>query len=201
MRSALGAPPSATDAPNGSDVAALHEADIVFQASRSLQSLAIQLATGSRFSHMGLVHCENGRQFVYEAVGPVKPTPIAEWIGRGVDGHFVAMRLKQANRILTPEALGKISAAEARFRGLPYDFSFEWTDARIYCSELVWKVYKQALGVELGKLQRLGDFELTDPVVRAKVLERYGNRVPVDQPVISPAAIAASDLLEKVLER
>jgi hypothetical protein len=151
---------------------------------------------------MGLVRrADDGGVLVYEAAGPVKQTPIAEWIARGDGGHFVVMRLKDADRLLTSEALGKIAQAESRFRGRPYDLAFDWSDARIYCSELVWKVYKEALGLELGKLQRLGDFDLTNPLVRAKLRERYGAHVPVDEPVISPAAIANSDLLEKVLER
>src|SRR5437867_163185 len=27
----------------------------------------------------------------------------------------------------------------------PYDLTFEWSDDKIYCSELVWKVYERAL--------------------------------------------------------
>jgi uncharacterized protein YycO len=183
------------------DSSVLHEADIVFQTSHSAQSWAIQAATHSRFSHVGLVHLENGKPFVIEAVGPVKRTPLAAWIARGEGGHFTVMRLKDAAEGVPADALPKVAAAEARFVGLPYDFSFEWSDDRIYCSELVWKVYKQALGVELASPQRLGDFDLTNPVVQAKLRERYGSRVPLDEPVISPGAIAASPLLETVVER
>ena len=40
------------------------------------------------------------------------------------------------------------------FRGRPYDLTFEWSDERIYCSELVWKIYERALGIEIGPPQR-----------------------------------------------
>lgn len=42
--------------------------DIVFHTSRSAQSLAIQKATESPYSHMGIVYVEDGRALVFEAV-------------------------------------------------------------------------------------------------------------------------------------
>ena len=40
-----------------------------------------------------------------------------------------------------------------------------------------------------------------DPAVKAKLRERYGSRVPTDEPVISPGAQFASPLLETVVPR
>ncbi len=42
--------------------------DIVFQVSRSNQSRAIQLVTGSPYSHMGIVYLRDGEPVVFEAV-------------------------------------------------------------------------------------------------------------------------------------
>ena len=39
---------------------------------------------------------------------------------------------------------------------------------------------------------------MSDPVVKAKMRERFGSRVPLDEPVISPAAMYDSALLETV---
>ena len=93
------------------------------------------------------------------------------------------------------------SAQSATFEGRPYDLYFEWSDGRIYCSELVWKTYQRALGVELGKLQKLREFDLTDAAVRAKMRQRYGSDVPLDEPVISPGAQFDSPALETVETR
>ena len=30
-----------------------------------------------------------------------------------------------------------------------YDLYFEWSDDKIYCSELVWKIYKNGADIEL----------------------------------------------------
>ena len=85
-----------------------------------------------------------------------------------------------------------------QFRGKNYDLTFEWTDNKIYCSELIWKIYQRATGVEIGTLEKLSSFDLTSPVVQAKMKERYGNKIPLDEWVISPEAIFNSELLRVV---
>lgn len=173
----------------------LREGDVIFHESRSAQSRAIQLATGSRYSHMGIVSRQDGKWFVYEAVQPVTMTPLREWIARGRDGHYVVKRLR---RPLAAAELARMQNEGKRHRGKSYDLVFGWDDDRIYCSELVWKIYKRGAGVEIGKLARLRDFDLSAPAVKAKMRERYGNRIPMDEPVISPAAMFDSKELVEV---
>ena len=48
----------------------LQEGDIVFQQSKSAQSAAIQAATGSRYTHVGLITMRK-KTHVLEAVNPV----------------------------------------------------------------------------------------------------------------------------------
>jgi len=55
---------------------AVRDGDIVFQTSRSSQSEAIQHATGSAYSHMGLILFRDGRPYVLEAVATVRYTPL-----------------------------------------------------------------------------------------------------------------------------
>lgn len=172
--------------------------DIIFQTSRSGQSKAIQLATKSKYSHMGLIYESDGQFYVYEAVQPVKHTPLNEWINRGENSHYVLKRLKDSESILTPDKLIAMKKAGEQFKGKGYDIYFEWSDDKIYCSELVWKIYKKGLGIEIGELQELRDFDLTSQVVRNKMTERYGNRIPLNEKVISPAAMFDSDKLETV---
>lgn len=178
----------------------VRDGDIVFQTSRSSQSEAIQRATGSRYSHMGLVLYRGGAPYVLEAAATVRYTPLEKWIARGRGRHVVVKRLKAAATVLGPKALGALRDDAVRFERHPYDARFEWSDERLYCSELVWKIYDRATGVHIGELQRLRDFNLSDPVVKAKLQERYGGAVPLDEPVISPGAMYASPLLETVAE-
>ena len=120
----------------------LKNGDIIFQTSKSAQSKAIQLATGSKYSHMGIVYQQGEKYFVYEAVQPVKLTPLKEWIERGESGHYVVKRLKNADKVLTESALQKMQKVGEQFSGKSYDIYFEWSDDKIYCSELVWKIYR-----------------------------------------------------------
>lgn len=178
----------------------LRDGDIIFQTSQSAQSAAIQKATHSRYSHMGIIFFREGKPYVYEAIKTVQYTPLEKWISRGEGGRYVVKRLREAARILTPEAVTKLRQAAERFRGKPYDGAFEWSDDRIYCSELVWKIYDQSLGVRIGRLQKLRDFDLSNVVVKTKIKERYGNHVPLEETVISPGEMFSSDVLMVVAE-
>jgi len=177
---------------------ALRDGDIVFQTSRSSQSVAVQRATGSKYSHMGMVVYRDGKPFVFEAIGTVQYTPLDRWVARGVDGHFVAKRLRNADELLTTAALQRLRTTAGQFAGRQYDLYFGWSDERIYCSELVWKAYDRSLGVQIGKLQKVRDFNLSNPAVQTKMRERYGKTIPLDESVISPAAMFESPLLVTV---
>ena len=96
---------------------------------------------------------------------------------------------------MTPEVLQKMKKVGDQFKGKNYDLTFEWSDDRIYCSELIWKVYQRGAGIELGKLEKLSSFDLTSKTVRQKMKERYGDHIPMDETVISPEAVFNSELL------
>ncbi len=176
---------------------AVQEGDLIFQESSSSQSAAIQKATRSRYSHMGIIFFRDGKPFVFEAARTVQFTPLTEWVKRGVREHFILKRLKQK---LERSQVEQLKAASQEFLNRPYDLLFGWSDEKIYCSELVWKIYKRALNMEVGTLSKLRDFDLTSPIVKSKMRERYGDTPPLDEVVISPAAMFDSTLLESIRE-
>ena len=178
----------------------LRDGDIIFQTSHSSLSVAIQKATHSKYSHMGVIFVRDSRPYVYEAIGSVLYTPFQNWTARGDGGRYVVKRLREADKVLNPTAVVKLRNSAAKFEGKPYDIYFGWSDSRIYCSELVWKIYDRGLGIQIGRLQKLRDFDLSDPLVKAKMKERYGNRIPMDEKVISPGEMFSSDLLTLVVE-
>ncbi len=173
----------------------LRDGDLVFQTSRSRQSEAIQRATHSPYSHVGIVLFHGGKPYVFEAVETVRYTPLDRWIARGANAQYVVRRLR---RVIREGQLARLRSDAKAFEGLSYDLYFEWSNERIYCSELVWKLYHQALGIELGAKQRLRDFDLEDPLVQAKLRERYGKLIPLEEPVISPVAVFDSELLQTI---
>lgn len=180
------------------DFGALREGDILFQQSASTQSRAIQWATHSRWSHCGILLKRGKRLMVFEAAARVGYAPLEQWIARGVGGSRLVMRLSEKAFTLTPERLRALRKAAAAFEGKPYDLFFQWSDKAQYCSELVWKVYKNGLGIRLAPLRKMRDFDFSRPEVRATLRRRYGANIPWDQPVIAPSDLAASELLVRV---
>ncbi len=176
----------------------LQQGDIVFQISKSSQSQAIQLATGSKYSHCGIVFLKGEEVYVYEAVQPVKLTKWADWIKRGESGHYVVKRLRESRSTLTPQNLSKLYQEGLKFNGKDYDSSFQWSDDKIYCSELIWKTYYNALGIELSALETFGDFDFSHPEVQKKLRERFKGGIPKDAVIVSPKALFQSEQLETV---
>ena len=132
---------------------------------------------------------------MFEAIQPVDTTPLSKWIARRENGKYVIKRLKNADAVLTPSTLNKMKEVGNEFKGKDYDLTFEWSDDKIYCSELIWKIYKRSTGIEIGKLEKLSDFDLTNSAVKSKMKERYGAKIPLNETVISPAAIFDSENL------
>ena len=65
----------------------------------------------------------------------------------------------------------------------------------------MWKAYSEGLGLELGELQTFRDFNLSDPVVAAKLKDRFGQTIPLDEKVISPASMFDSSQLVTVYSK
>lgn len=151
---------------NLSDRDEIKNGDLIFQTSLSGQSKAIQLATNSKYSHCGIIYSDNRQFYVFEAIQPVKTTPLDKWIARGKDGHYVIKRLKNADQILTAETLQKMKQEGNKFNGKNYDLTFEWSDDKIYCSELIWKIYQRATGSKLESLRN--SVILTYPIQQFK---------------------------------
>ncbi|MFT5581038.1 MAG: hypothetical protein ACI9G9_000278 [Psychromonas sp.] len=174
------------------------DGDIIFQSSEYGQSKAIQLATKSRYSHVGMIFHQNEKAFVLEAVQPVTVTLLSDWVTHGTNNHFVVKRLKNRDEILTETVLQKMQKMGNNWVGKDYDLYFGWSDDLIYCSELVWKIYHQNTGLKIGQLQKLKDFDLSHPLVKNIMKERYGNDIPWDEETISPGAMFESELLVEV---
>jgi len=183
------------------DARILKEGDIIFQESQSRQSRALKLATKSRYTHVAILFKLKGEWYVEEAVQPVKYTVLSDFIRRGKNFHYVIKRLKNADEVMTVEVVERMKRHGKTYLNKNYDLCFGWDDSRIYCSELVWKLYKEIPGVEVGKLERLKDFDLSSPLVKKILRERYGERIPYEEPVISPQSMFESDTLKAVTAR
>jgi hypothetical protein len=174
---------------------ALESGDLVFETSSSAQSAAIQWASASRWSHVGIVDVEGGKPVVIEALGTVSRTPWEAWSRRARRGG--------AYLVLRPHGLTaaqrRAAAEQARtFLGRPYDPRFGWGDDRIYCSELVVKAYERGAGISYGRRQRLGDLRLAG--IEKAAEKRWGGPIPKDLVLVTPASLVEDTRLARVYE-
>lgn len=177
----------------------LQDGDLVFQEGYHLQGRAIKAATDSRWTHIGIVFHKDGNPFILEAVQPVKVTSLADFVKRDSQS-FYAMRLKNSEVVMTKKALSQARQYGLSQIGKNYDSKFLWSDDRIYCSELVWKIYKKGLGVELCKTRQFRSYNLKHPTVQKIIKQRYRSFgfLPLDELVVAPSDIAQSSLLVEV---
>lgn len=194
--------------PPDTNAIGIKEGDIILQTILGTQGMAIIAASSSPYTHMGFIKTGGAGPVVVEAVGPVKETPLAQWISRGVGQRITILRLKE----ITPEIAKKAAAAAKRHYGKPYDFYFLPDKKSFYCSELVREAYLGA-GIALGKLQKVG--ELTESSAMNTIIEERWQYYPpctakpgitleecrkiiMGQELITPASIARDAQLQTV---
>lgn len=177
----------------------LQTGDLVFVHSATAQSTFVARATGSRWTHVGVVVVRDGRPEVLEAGDPVGYTPLATFVARSADDRVAVKRLDDADAVWTPEVRARAETVAEGWLGKRYDPKFAWTDDAMYCSELVYKLY--AVGAErpIGTLRTFGSFDLSDPEVLRAVKARWGT-VPTDETVVSPADLFADPHLVTVCD-
>ena len=171
------------------------DGDIVFHESTSRQSPIIKLAQHSKWTHCGIVFHIGDKAYVYEAVAPVRYTPLKDWVARGKDGVYCAKRLKSP---LSASSIEKMKTVGAKYKGKHYDTLFQWSDNRMYCSELIWKIYFEGAGIEVCKPKHFSDYSISLPRVKKLIKERYGDKFDPSEQIVSPQALFKSKLLKKV---
>jgi hypothetical protein len=191
--------PISSAEPPGADLD-LRDGDLLFQSMGGRQGDAIALATGSPWTHVGMAFRTGDHWQVIEAVGPVKYTPLDEWLIQG-DGTCVVKRLKDTAPVASAKAVHALRTAAEAHQGKPYDLLFRWEDERIYCSELVWKAYRDGLGIRLCEPRPLRDYDLDSDLVQRVMRERYGAAPPLDEPMVAPSTLFDCPLLRTVAER
>lgn len=163
------------------------EGDIIFIQSQTDQSAALREATGSVWTHVGLMVKRNSKWFVAEAIGPLKETPLSEFIGRSRNKSYRIYRFKHFD---AATMAAQMKAVLPKYNK-PYDIYFEFSKERIYCSELTYWVMKDVTGFELGRIQKMHEMKLDGPYVKAlidKRLTEIGKELNLEELIITPVS-------------
>jgi len=175
----------------------LKTGDIVFISNSGGQGKAIQLATKSKYTHVGIIFIESGVVYVYHAVEPVTKSTFKDFLKYSADNKYVVKRLENQTT-LNDKTNEQMRAMAINLLNKHYDIYFDWKDNEWYCSEFVWKLYNRNYKIDLGVLRSMKDFDLSSKEVQAVMKKRYGTKIPYDEPMISPEDIFNSSLLEEV---
>lgn len=162
----------------GGDLTSLREGDIVFIETTSFQSKFVKLGMLSIWSHCGIaVNTDNGVQ-IMEADTMVRILPIERFIDRSVGKKYIIRRPTQ--QLTQP-------IDKEKWLGKWYDLKFSFDNEEVYCSELVWLIYKEQ-GIELCPPIKINEHFMVRFPVMQRALEARG---------ISPEqeAVAPCDLL------
>ena len=202
---------SATTATAGDNLPALKTGDIVFQKTKTSASDAIMLASGSEYTHVGIVELDkSGTPRVIEAVGPVQEVSLAEWTKKGIDSRITIKRVKGLD-----DAQAKAAIASARrYMGRPYDHYFYETRDEIYCSELVYAAFNDGPGIVVGHQEKVRDLKIQHAAAQKLIKQRWKSHplckskgaktfeacygLILDQTLVTPASIARDPKVELV---
>ena len=185
LRSWLIEPLSAQDTP----ITDVREGDVIFHTSQSSQSPLIQIGTRSYITHCGIIVMRDGRPYVLETLKTLVLTPLDKFIARGKDGKYWLKRSDKEN----------IKIDYAHYLGKPYDLAFSFDNDIYYCSELVYDIYKNQLGIELCKPKQVGDYLIlgTDKLDKIEnTMQRRG--ITKEQYAVAPVDVFESEYLHSV---
>jgi hypothetical protein len=191
----------------------LREGDVVFRMgdARVIRGMAplsrfIARATGSPFSHTGIIAIEDGSPVVYDcSYAGIQRQPFEVWMLDSL-GDVGVKRLKREHRERIPRVVGFCRAAFQR--QVPFDFGFRMGDDSLYCLELTEKAFRSQ-GLALSEPVRIGDWEylasfpLTALLIPPATGWSLGRPITLDQPVYVPGnerhGMWSSPLLETVI--
>ena len=147
---------------------ALESGDLIFQSPITPQTAAIVFATGSSYSHVGVVHKVGDTLSVIHAGRHVMESPLKTFLRSGWGQQFTIMRYKD----LKPEQREAIASNAEHYLGHPYNYVFHMGTDAVYCSELPYLAFKQS-GVALGNLQKISELNMNNFAVRKLFNERW----------------------------
>ena len=171
--------------------------DVLFQSLPHSELVdAIEGASKSPYSHCGIVVKRGDAWLVLEANGPgVAEVDLDRWIRQGRRSGFAVYRFQEK---YTPQ-IDAIIASARKYLGRPYDIHYDLDDAKIYCSELIFKAFLDATGEQLGTIRKLGDLDWKPHEAIIRKIERGG--LPLERRMITPGDMAAAKQLQSVYRK
>ena len=167
----------------------VREGDVIFQTSLSQQSPLIKMGTRSTITHCGVVVMKDGKPYVLETQKTLVLTPLNKFIARGKDSKYWHKRPK----------LDNIKIKYSGYLGKPYDLAFKFDNGKFYCSELIYDVYLNQLGIELCKPKTIDNYLILGSHRIPKIKRAMKKRgITMEQYAVAPVDVFNSKELKFV---
>lgn len=173
------------------------DGDIIFHTSKSSQSNMLRVATNSKLTHVGIIFHINNVPYVFEGRQPVSYRSLNSFIDAGENKEYIVLRTRDE---LTTNQVSLMKNYAMSQIGKNYDLQFTWDDDKMYCSELVYKIFKSA-GIKICNENTFKSFDLSNPMVKKAINERYtqlGKKINMNEIVVAPIDIYNSWSLKTI---
>jgi hypothetical protein len=164
----------------------------ISQASTDGSTFLFEVATGSRYGHIGIVMKQKGKVFVFESTPPngVTKSPLKEFLKKSKIKKKYAATVLETN-ITYSQVFDLASELENLVKQkIPYNYKQSINPNSLNCSEFVHKAYKN-IGIELSSIETLDD--LNFKAFDGLVYDAFGFRFDKSARFISPASIVRSN--------
>lgn len=164
----------------------LRPGDFLFQPTGGLNGAMIELVTACDITHVGMAfQKDNGEWFVFEAVQPVKETPISVYVNRS-KGKIGLLRSK------VPFDTDAVLAELRQHLGKRYDVLFQWDEEHMYCSEILYKALDKVADLQVGLVEDIADL----PLHRVVKMDEFHRRVAT-RGVPRASSVQAGEIVAK----
>ena len=179
----------------------LRPGDILFTRLRNPMARKIADASACWTNHVGIAFRDPQRGWVVaeSAVPLSRCGTLARFLRRSESSSICVRRF--ARGVTADEAAALWRAAQARL-GRLYHTGFDYHASRQFCSKFVHDVYREAMGVEIGRKEMLRDLLQRNPDAPLNFWKLwYFGRIPWTRTTVTPASQYESPLLTTVYER
>lgn len=179
----------------------LCEGDLIFISVPIPPFTLVARASGGWVNHVGIVfRNDSGGWEVHESTVPwSRRCTLARFITRSENGKVAVRRLR---RPLKPEELFRMRQASAARMGRPYHFGFNLHGRWQFCSKFVHEVYREALGIRIGREQTFAEIVHENPGQSLTFWRLwFFGRIPMHRRTVTPESLYRDEKLMTVLEK
>lgn len=167
----------------------LEVGDIVFTCVAAFLFQSISRASLCWSNHVGIIVGHNGNDYlVAESCVPLsKTTTLTKFVRRSQHQHYAIRRL--TTPLTEQQKLAICEQVPPRLNIL-YHTGFKFDSKRQFCSKFVYEIYRDALQIELGKIETFNDLINANPNAKLTFWKLwFFGKIPWHRKTVTPASL------------